>query len=285
MIYTINGNGGDECYNINGENLEQCYDINGNPLIIRQRNIFKIMSYNVGSWTAYGRPATIENQGTWYRLQNNILSSVNCDISGFQEYYNMIGNYSVLKMLGFYFGQSYAVDKTNNKAGRAISSKFTLSDSEEINFINQRGEERSYLHSIISINNKTIHFLNAHLSYEIDMAELQINELLTAVENYEHWILTGDFNVIFNSDSDEGYIILVKKFLDAGYNVANGSTFGFIPTFKYGIPDTTGGWNCIDNIMTSSTIEIVNAYTNNLKLNHAGFGIDHLPFIAEIKIE
>lgn len=284
MIYTINGENKEECYNINGDRLPQCYDINGNPLLDTKQETLKVLSYNVGSWTAFGRAATVQNQQTWYQLQNNILSNVNSDIAGFQEYYNKIGNYSVTKMLGFYYGQTFAVDKATGKAGRAISSKFTMQDSEEINFTHQRGEERSYLHTKLTINDKTVHFLNAHLSYEIDIAELQIDELLDVVQNYEYWILTGDFNVVFNSETDNGYIILVKKFLDSGYNVANGSTFGFIPTFNGGTPESQNDWRCIDNVMCSSNIEILDAYTNTLKLSHAGYGIDHLPLIADIKI-
>lgn len=284
MIYYINGDSSDNAFDVNGNRLEQCFDINGNPLL-EYDNTLTIMSYNVGAWTAFGVNATTDNQITWYKLQNNILSNCKADLAGIQEYTSAICNYSVPKMLGFYFGQSFSVDRIAGKAGRDISSRFTISDSEEINFINQRGEIRSYLISTAHINGKEIKFLCAHLSYEVNIAELQIGELLDVVSNFEYWILTGDFNVPFQNVNSRGYQILVQAFLDAGYNVANGSSFGMFPTFTTATAGSEDiSWSSIDNIMCSSNINILDVWTNTEKLEHIGFGIDHLPLLARVEI-
>ena len=234
MIYDIDKNQYNYAFDIDGMSLNQAYDIDKNPLFDIEPPIveaFKVMSYNVGSWTAFGGKATSENQETWYTLQNSILSTEDADLLGIQEYYSKIGSYSVPTMLGQYYPYLFAVDWVSTKAGRAIASKYPMTNTREVNFQNQNGEIRSYVIGDVTIEGKTIKFISAHLALVNATIALQIQELLNTVSNFDYWVLTGDFNINFPDEQSEGYNVLVKPFLDAGYHVANGSVFGFIPTF------------------------------------------------------
>lgn len=282
-IYNINGSQVNNAYAKDGSELSQAYDINRNPLIPKA---FRVMSYNVGSWTAFGRKATSENQETWYTLQNSIIATEDTDFLGIQEYYSKIGNYNVSEMLGQYYPYLFAVDWVSTKAGRAIASKYPTTNAREINFQNQNGEIRSYLIGDVAIKGKTVKFLTAHLALDNATIALQIGELLDTVKSFDYWILTGDFNINFSGAQSEGYNILIKPFLDAGYNVANGDKFGFIPTFSTKKPGDESDWRYLDNIMCSPNIDITNVYVNRQKITeHVGYDIDHLPLIAEMEIE
>jgi endonuclease/exonuclease/phosphatase family metal-dependent hydrolase len=290
MIYDTNKNPYNYAFDVSKTRLNQAYDINKNPLLEIEPPTptykFKVMSYNVGSWTAFGVKATLENQETWYTLQNSILNAERADLLGIQEYYSAIGSYSVTTMLGQYYEYLYAVDWVSTKAGRAIASKYLMTNTAEINFQHQNGEQRSYLIGDVAVEGKTIKFITAHLALDNATIALQIGELLEAVRSFDYWILTGDFNIAFPNSQSDGYAILVKPFLDAGYNVANGSNFGFIPTFSTKKPGDESDWRCLDNIMCSSNITITNVYVNRQKITeHVDYAIDHLPLIAEMEIE
>lgn len=284
-VFDVNGNLQTRLFGLQGEQAGSAYNIGGDLVFPYEVNV-KVMSYNVGSWTAFGAKATLENQDTWYTLQNSIFAADCPDLLGIQEYYSAIGSYSVPTMLGQYFSYLYAVDWTRTKAGRGIASRYAMTNTAEINFEHQTGEQRSYLIGDISIGGKTIKFLDAHLALDNATIALQIQELLSAVSQYEYWILTGDFNVNFPDAQSEGYAILVEPFLDAGYHVANGSTFGFIQTFSTKTPGDDSDWRYLDNIMCSANIDITNVYVDTKKLtDHVGYSIDHLPLIAEMSID
>lgn len=283
-------------YNIDGDSLMQLYGSDGNALAAAYNTdgvtIFpdgpitlKVMSYNVGAWTAFGANATAENQETWYTLQNSILSNEDSDLIGIQEYEDAIGSYNVPAMIRQYAPYLFDVDRVSNKAGRAIASKYPMYNAREINFANQNGEIRSYLIGDVNIGGKIIKFITAHLALDKSTIALQVQELLSAVESFEYWIITGDFNINFTNVQSDGYSILIEPFLNEGYNVANGDPdgFGFIPTFSTKTPEQDTDWRYLDNIMCSSNIEITDVYVNRQKITeHAGYAIDHLPLIAEV---
>lgn len=283
-IYSLSGTHLNNAYSVDGDPLSSAYDIDG-VQVFPDEVALKVMSYNVGSWTAFGNKATAANQETWYTLQNGIFQQEQADLAGIQEYYSAIGSYNVPTMLAQYFQYFYEVDRTSSKAGRALASKYPMTNAREVNFQNQSGEQRSYLIADTTIGGRTVKFLTAHLALEYSTIALQIQELLSAVSNLECWILTGDFNITFPDAESEGYTTLVKPFLDAGYHVANGSTFGFIPTFSTKKPGDDSDWRVLDNIMCSANIDITDVYIDRDKItDHADYAIDHLPLIAEMRI-
>lgn len=284
-IYYINGSVLTQPYNLSGSPLSIAYNTDGNVIFPDGPISLRVMSYNVGAWTAFGANATAENQETWYALQNSILSDEDSDLIGIQEYEDAIGSYSVPLMIRQYLPYLFDVDRVSGKAGRAIASKHPMYNAREINFANQNGEIRSYLIGDVSIGGKTIKFITAHLALDKSTIALQIQELLSAVESFDYWIVTGDFNINFPNVQSDGYSILIEPFLNEGYNVANGSDFGFIPTFSAKTPEQDTDWRYLDNIMCSSNIDITDVYVNRQKItDHAGYAIDHLPLVAEVVV-
>ena len=284
MIYGLDGTVKTAIYSLESS-APSAYALNGTQVFPDGTLPLKVMSYNVGSWTSFGSKATSANQEFWYALQSGIFNTERPDLCGIQEYYSAIGSYSVPTMLSQYFISQYEVDWVSTKAGRGLCANYTMSNAHEVNFQNQNGEIRSYLIADMTINGKAVKFLTAHLALENETIALQIGELLSAVANFDYWILTGDFNINFPDAQSTGYTMLVKPFLDAGYHVANGSTFGFIPTFSTKNPGDDSDWRYLDNIMCSANIDITDVYVNLAKMTAITTqGIDHLPLIAEMVI-
>lgn len=281
MIFDVDGNTLTTAFNTLGAELEQAYDINGTE-VWSTSNALRIMSFNVGSWGGYAQYVPDEETEYYLNLYRTIFGTNDADIVGIQEYCTRFGTSSALTLLGEFYPYIYYVNRKSNptKAGRAIASKYALSNTAEINFTAQNGEVRSFLTSTFSFKGKTIYMVNTHLALVTTTISAQVQELLDYVSDKEYWILTGDFNARFNSTDSEGYQTLIEPFANAGYHFANGGDFGFIPTF-YG----SEGWQCIDNIFTSANIDITDVYRDETKLSATlTYGIDHLPLIADVTI-
>lgn len=286
-VYDISENELNVIYDKNASLLVSAYDIDGAEIF--HPYDLKVMSFNVGSWYGYAKYIPTAYSDRYYAFFQQLFDDHNADLLGVQEYCNAMGNKTATNLLNDTFGNLYAVDRQSNptKAGRAIASKYPLSNTAEINFVKQSGEIRSFLTSTFKFSGKTIYFLTAHLALTATEQIAQIQELLNYVSDKEYWILTGDFNVRFDSVDAEGYSILIEPFLTEGYNSANGDAFGFFPSWCAG--GSTTDWHCIDNIFTSANIDITNVYVDVSKItayNNGDFeyGIDHIPLIAELVI-
>lgn len=290
MIYDVHGNQLDLAYDVHGNQLDSAYDVQGNLIwSARPSNQLKVMSFNVGSWYGYAKYLPTADASRYYSFYQQLFTDIDADLMGVQEYCNTMGSNTATSLLNATFGNLYAVDRRSNptKAGRALASRYPLSNTAEINFVAQTGEVRSFLTSTFQFNGKAIYFLTAHLALTANEQTAQIQELLDYVEDKEYWILTGDFNARFDSAESDGYAMLIEPFLNKGYGIANGADFGFIPSWC--ASGSTTDWHCIDNIFTSSNIEITNVYRDETKItayNNGDFeyGIDHVPLIAELEV-
>lgn len=281
MIYSVHGEQLSTAYDVQGNQLDSAYDVQGN-LIWTASNELKVMSFNVGSWYGYAQYVPDAETEYYYDLHDGIFKTQNADIVGLQEYCSRFGTASGLTLLQSNFASVYALDRTANpsKAGKANVSKYTLSNNSEVIFLNNTGEERSFLVSTIQFYGKTIYFLNGHLSLTASENLAQLQQMIDYVEDKEYWIMTGDFNVRFDTAESDAWQTHVKSFLDLGYHVANGADFGFFNTFYSG---TEG--HCVDNIYTSANIDIIDVYVDETKLNATlTNGIDHIPLIAELEV-
>lgn len=281
--YSIDGLKHKRLYSTSGKQLDNSYDTDGHSIFPDNGITIKVMSYNVGAWTAFGEWATEENQETWYSLQNLIFTTEKTDLVGIQEYHNAIGSYSVPAMLSNYFKDMFSFDWTTS-AGQAIASKEPMSNARRVIFKNQRGETRSYLIGDIAIDGKTVKLISTHLATnDLDITIKQLHELFFAIQSFDYWIMVGDFNIGFTDRQSQGYENLVLLFKNAGYHVANASSFGFIPTFTTRLPGKKFGWASIDNIICSQNIDIIDVYTNKQKItDHSDYRIDHLPLVADL---
>lgn len=281
MIYSITGSQLSQAFDVEGNDLSTAYDVLGEIVFTKT---LKVMSFNVGSWYGYADKVPAEQASYYHSMYDGIFEREDCDLIGIQEYYSMIGSYNMNTDMVQFFPYFYYVDRQSNpsKAGRAIGSKYQLSNTAEINFQAQQGEVRSFLTGTFQFGGKEIYLLTAHLALNRETLLAQIQELLDYLENKEYWILTGDFNINFDGAESQGYADLIEPFLNKGYHSANGTDFGFIKTFV--LQDGTS-WRCLDNIFTSGNITITDAYRDETKL-YATLpnGIDHLPLIATLTI-
>lgn len=281
MIYSVDGNQLSSAYSMSGIEMPKAYDIEGTD-VWRASNVLKAMSFNVGSWYGYAQYVPNEETEAYYSLHDGIFKNQNADIVGIQEYCSRLGTSSGLTLLQSNYDYVYALDRTTNpsKAGKANASNIALLSSEEVVFTVNTDEERSFLASTFQFNGKTIYFLNGHLSLTASENLAQLQQMIDYVEDKEYWIMTGDFNVRFDSADSEAYTTHIKPFLDLGYHVANGDEFGFLNTFYSG-----NEGHCVDNIYTSANIDILDAYVDETKLNATlSNGIDHLPLVAYLKV-
>ena len=272
-------------YDINGNAFTAAYDIHGTAqdAVHKISERLRVMSYNIQRWSG-----------------NNALSSIQdvafgqgAAIVGIQEWGNSttttatIGGKSIPNYLaGKGYGNLYVSALNVNK--HAVASRIEMTDMSETRF-SQSHETRSYTKSYFNYGGKRIALFNTHLDYQVESSIkfLQAQELLNAVAQEESFILMGDLNTTVQSTSENEFIQIVKPFIDAGYNVANGGDpWGLLMTFYNGT--TVEGSSQItppDNIITSADIQIKNVYLDTTKLT-AGTGnvIDHIPLIADLVI-
>lgn len=237
-----------------------------------------------------------------YNCVNEIFEKYKPDIVGFQEYWNddsycfpsnpdvNVKNYLQSKWEHLYI-TSQTLANGLPQFTKAIVSNFESQTNEEVRYNNTYSSEgRSYQKIKINFYGKEIAVYNTHLDYyplaknATDTAAryLQAKQLFDAVANDEYFIIIGDFNTLCTSTSDKDYQMIIKQFVDAGYNVANNNDiFGFNTTWTEGNPATD---EQTDNIITSSNISIESITIDQTKLNYAT-PYDHLPLVATLMVK
>lgn len=275
MIYNVNGAQLNTAYDVEGEELEQAYDVNGNPLIEQIATGFAVMTYNVQWFSGLN-----SNQS----MQQNIIDTYSANIIGLQELRSSMPDVGSAVLSDYPYIQ---LGTQTNKTGMA--SKIQLNNVTSGTFTNQASETRGWQKAYITVDGKTICWINTHLetsSYET-VKVAQAAEVFAMVQNETYFIITGDFNTVCKSVNDTEYTTIMKQFIDAGYNSANCSEqHGFLDTWTSG--NTAGGtWYPCDHVITSANISIDNVVVDTTKIDMAaetGQSIDHLPLIAYLTI-
>lgn len=275
MIYDVQGNEISSAYAINGGALSQAYDVQGNELI---DDGFVVMSYNVQWMTGINSDMT---------MQASILNTYNPDVIGFQEFQKAVSSQMPSWVNTLLPDYQTLMGNYGNKNG--IASKYTMSNFTTVPFTTQTMDGQSYSTATITVNGKEIFLVDAHLTtsdYEATKVE-QAGEVFDALQGHEYFILMGDFNTVCKSVNDTEYTTLMKRFVDAGYNVANCSPqHGFNDTWTGG-STASGTWYPCDHIITSANITIDEVIVDTQKISVAeqtGQSIDHLPIIARLTI-
>ena len=202
-----------------------------------------------------------------------------------EEYWKIFSQngYEAKTMLGQYFPYIHEQGGDSGYFGRCVCSKYKITNYIVNTFAND--SNRYYDQCEININNQTVHLVITHLGTSISARTPQITALLSKLSGFDHFILAGDMNTPYNADPDTDAEI--ERFSDEGYVLSNCGEFGKIATDP-GIGSTSGWIGWLDNIITSSDIEITDAYDDQTKITLYNQGlverIDHLPLLAEISI-
>ena len=272
-VYDSEGNVLTAIYDADGNSLQTAYDAEGNVIYRREMTV---MSFNV-QWNS--------GLNSDFGMQRAIFDAYNADIIGIQEWTTM-GTTKPTDISTLYgnYNESYIGIQTNKTA---LVSKPHLTDVVGHVFENQGNEVKGYQTACFNYGDKDIFWVNAHMFYDDQtIIAKQVKEIFDLVQDKEYFIITGDFNITCKSVSDSVYANTIKQFIDAGYNSANCSEqHGFLNTWTDS-KDGSGTWYCLDQIITSANLEIIEVIVDQTKLDYLDGtnSIDHLPIIAKLKI-
>lgn len=271
-VYDSEGNVLTAIYDADGNSLQTAYDAEGNVIYRREMTV---MSFNV-QWNS-GLNADLE-------MQRVILDKYNADIIGLQEWTKLGTTKPTDMPLYSDYSYSYIGAQTNKTV---IVSKPVLENVESHIFTAQGNETKGYQTCFFEYGDKSIFWVNCHMFYDdLTIISQQCTEIFNAVQNKDYFIITGDFNVKCKDISSEWYTRCMKQFIDAGYNSANCSAqHGFLDTWTES-KTTSGTWLCLDQIITSNNLEMLEVIVDQTKLEYLDGtnSIDHLPIIAKLKI-
>lgn len=284
-VYDADGNVLHAVYDADGNELDFAYNADGNIVYQKAPTTIKVMQYNVGQWYIGSHDnVPTDKDAEYYALQNGIIESVNVDVLFLEEYtaqFSKAGR-TALSMLQskypYYHEQTDGT--TTTVAQRAIYSKYPIS-----NYTVHTFTGGYYDSCIMNVDGSNILLVVTHLHWNsITERAKEAQLIINLVQNYDRFIVGGDFNTAdFSSTDGADYISVVKPFVDKGYNIANGGAFGFIPTYSDSADGST--WLNLDEIITSANITIDSVTTDRTKVTDSiNDKIDHIPLIAELSI-
>lgn len=285
-IYDYNGDQIYSAYAKDGTDLLKAYDVSGEQIWSKTGKIpFRVMSYNVQWFT---------KTNLYKDVIDHAFVTQDADIVGMQEYTLSSDNTTQIDgvpIRTYIQNKGYADFRigtlANNKT--ALASKFNTTALTEHAYSVHGSEVRSYIKSYITIGGKTVAFYNTHLDpYNQSYRATQIQELMADAALEDMFVMTGDFNVACLDTSHADYINVIKPLIDAGYNVANDNPNrdGFIPTWTSKTDFIQSGYSCLDNIITSANINMVDVWVDDYKVTHNPdqYDLDHVPIVADLEI-
>lgn len=285
-IYDIDGNQLAHAYDIDGNELSTAYDIDGNVIYTAESPVIKVMTYNVGGWyDGGGTNVPTSKDEAYYQIQNGIFENNNVDVLCMQEYMTQFSDTRTAEsVLSPYFTYRNC-RQVGTYYGRGICSKYELSDYTVSTYTDD--VNRYYDKAYINVGGRHVAVFTTHFDpHSFENRKLEVQQLITALSNEEYFICCGDYNVLtIRTDSEaitetDDYVHIVTPLLNAGFHCANWSDNGFIPTMGRVTPLA-----CIDGIITSSNIDVLNVYTDASKVgNPVVEYVDHIPFIATLQI-
>ena len=285
MIYNKDGEALDAVYGADGSALSEAYDIDGTQ-VYSSGIPLKFMTYNVGQWYTGGVILPPAKKSDYYTIHTTAFNHA-ADICFLQEATDTWCTDGSLTadLLVPYF--EYIEDTRTDvpyKGHYMCSKEIQILNYAEHSFTQHGTNYPGFESAQIVVGGKTINLINTHNDYSYNTQYAELDELMDFIEGMDYFILAGDFNIDLSTQdtSSRYYKSNVKRFLDAGYNVANCS-FAWIPTY-FSTPSPTGG-KYTDQIVTSPNIEITDLYAETIKLTDlVEDNIDHIPLIAELMI-
>ncbi len=284
-IYDVNETRVMKAYDLNGDMPSLAYDIEGNLVYTKEPITLKAMTYNVGQWwCGTGSNVPAEKDEMYYALQNGMIQNVNADVLFLNEYrdeFSETGR-TALSLLEQYY--PYIETRSGGKGlyiGRAICSKYPL-----LNYQTHSYNNGNYYYDSadILVDGIPITIVVTHMPTVEDSRLACIPVLISFLKQKSRFICCGDINTLdCRSESGADYTNMIVPLLDAGFNLANCSEFGFLVTYS----DTPSGTyvGCLDNIITSPNISINSAHVDTTKLtDDITDRVDHMPLIAELEI-
>ena len=293
MIYDASGNELHSAYDANGNELDYAYDASGNTIFARTPSLIRVMSFNVGCFYTEYFPCPNEKSETFYQRNRTIFNNSKPDFCGMPEWYKYIGTIESSVLMDEFWNDyvpNYEAYLQFQKPNNAITfaSKYQINNPSIVKYANQSGEERYYQKGYINVNGKRICIANTHLALG-SIRNNQFVEFLDMLGNEEYFIAVGDFNFQINEIGDSEYNLSVKLALDRGFNSAQNGDGIFMTWYSAKTVAESTRINALDNIITSSNIDISNVHVDTTKLTDGlceanNIIIDHLPLVCDCTI-
>ena len=289
-IFDKNGNALNAVYDKSGSELMQAYDANGDVCYTKTGIPLRVMEYNAGQWyigTTSNVPS--DKDAEYYALQNGMISNADADILIICEYRDQFSQSgrTAESMLSQHF--PYRVNYGGGGAymGRAICSKYPITNFTQHLYTNRPSTSNNYYDSCtVTVSGIPVTVIVTHLSTQ-DIRHDEIEELIDYLETLDRFICAGDFNTLYARNTDgSDYQPMIVPLINAGFNLSNCDDFGFFDTYYDSDGDTITWRGCLDNIVTSSNIEISDVAVDDTKLSDSIVEkIDHIPLIADLLIQ
>lgn len=291
-VYSIGGTELQAVYEVDGDQAQEAYDVSGELVYPVEIPDFEVMSFNVGCFYTEYFPAPSSTGAVFYDRQVSIFENYdNLFFAGMSEWYYQVGTVAASVLMGDFFNSYYPEYTAYAIEGAALTSAFsgTPSSVTLTAYQTQGNNTRYYQKAYCDYYGKTICCILTHLDLNNTVRTAQFLELMEAVENEEYFIITGDFNFEITEIGDSQYNASIKVAIDKGYHSAqNGS--GILMTWYSGqTAASSQNIYCLDNIITSPNIEILEFVRDDTKLTDGlcteyGIIIDHLPVVATLRI-
>lgn len=285
MIYDLDSNVLTNAYDLDSNVMQIAYDLDGNVAFVHEAIPLKAMTYNVGQWyIGGGDNVPADKDAEYYALQNGMIQNADADVLFLCEYWNVFSKTgrTALSLLEQYYPYIQTAGGASGYYGRTICSKYPMSNWTHHSYTN---ETSRYYDSVdISVEGIPVTLIVTHLSTDQTKRRAQAIELFNYLQTLNRFIVAGDFNTVMNGSSDEEFITVYTRYINAGYHLANGGTFGFFNTHadRYNNPADGG---CLDNIITSADIQITAVSTDQTKYTDSITDyIDHIPLIVDLSI-
>ena len=242
----------------------------------RQPLKLKVATYNTGHFNQ-GRLGGLQGHGKFVKAELNNwkrwISKQSLDIIAVQEWNRYFDKDSVFvaedEILKPFYNNTYW-GKETRWIHNGIATNYTL---ENIHQVDWHGDYYAVIGDMV-VDGVVVKVISTHIPWQKEWHEESFNNLIELLSKFEYFICMGDMNA---SDATQ------KKFIEAGFNMANGGNMGWFTTAQASVTadDYRGGVNYnIDNIITSSNIKIFNVKAPKTRLND----LDHLPVIADLVI-
>lgn len=238
----------------------------------RNKKLIKVCSYNVGTYQ-YGNGSP--SPANCIQRIRNFLSKNKFDILATQEDTTYAGDHVAVEDNAYsYIYQNFI--KNISGIGTTIRTDFNVLKSSEMG-----DNPRYWTYGTMNINGKEILVMSVHFTPYDDYWSTDFDNLVSFLNNYDSFIILGDFNYANEDYSDESAQQLIDLFTNEGYKVANGGYLGLMKTHRSqsGNPPEE---QALDNIITSPDIIIKNTYT--LEDDYDNLFSDHYPLVAELLI-
>lgn len=286
MVYDKNGRSLSNIFSVNGKEIQRAYDLNG-KLIFEGGSAPSTDSVELTIMTF--NPQWFTGINSQLDMLNDIFTTYNPDIIGFQEYYKTSSIPAVAESALSGYPYKYKSTIATNPNG--IVSKVPITNVQSIQYTYYDDEKWVYQKAKVVVDNKELTVYNTHLTWRAASTEgrrLQAAELFADAQSESNVIITGDFNTYARNVEHADYINVFKPFFDAGYNLANASpTAGFTGTYcGYTSASSLSDMEApCDNIIVSSNISIQEVWFDLTKLDYLnGSYIDHIPVVAKILV-